>query len=50
MTEKLNDEIEILEEKKIPEKINIYNYDEPDIMCKVNEIIDYLEYLKRKGE
>ena len=45
---RLNDEIEIIEEeKKKPEKINIYNYDEPDIMRKVNEIIDYLN---SKGE
>ena len=39
--------LELEEEKKIPEKLNIYNYDENDIMCKVNEIIDFL---KSKGE
>ena len=48
--ELLNDEIEIIEEeKKKPEKINIYNYDEPDIMRKVNEIIDYLNLKTNKS-
>ena len=59
-----NDEVEILEEeKKIPEKLD---YIHPDISCsyneselllrieankdKINEIIDYLDYLKSKGE
>ena len=61
----LNDEVEILEEeKKIPEKFKInYEIDEEntinmekatmlecDLACKINEIIDYLDYLKSKGE
>lgn len=63
---KLNDEIEILEgtleeEKKIPEKLDKYADVSGDLACewtfgekklkdKVNEIIDYLDYLKSKGE
>ena len=39
----LNDEVEIIEEDKKIEKLNIYNYTEHDIMTKINEIIDYLE-------
>ena len=58
----LNDEVEILEEKKkIPEKINWVDYNN-GFTCKdfnrefgnicyvVDEIIDYLDYLKNKGE
>lgn len=39
---RLNDEVEIIEEDKKIEKLNIYNYTEHDIMTKVNEIIDYI--------
>ncbi len=39
----VNAEVEIIEEDKKIEKLNIYNYTEHDIMTKVNEIIDYLE-------
>lgn len=54
----LNDEVEILEEeKKIPEKLKLYTpYPEcddtrfEDVENKINEIIDYLEYLKNKGD
>ncbi len=54
----LNDEIEILEEKKIPEKIPeeiIVGKKQPThrikkIENKINEIINYLDYLKSKGE
>ena len=62
ITSILNDEVEILEEKKIPEKLD---YIHPDISCsyneselllrieankdKINSIIDYLES-KEKGE
>ena len=67
----LNDEVEIIEEdkeeKKIPEKLDIYwelqqlikdnNIDEHNlhkiltkIKIKQNEIIDYLDYLKSKGD
>lgn len=58
----LNDEVEILEKKKeIPEKLN-YKYrnmyghisqhkqSEIDIINTLNEVIDYLDYLKSKGE
>jgi hypothetical protein len=57
----LNDEVEILEEeKKIPEKLENkidttfenYNYSErmrlTEMINKINEIIDYLDYLKKK--
>ena len=58
---RLNDEVEILEEeKKMPEKIEFlidtegirdFRIISPDeIAIKVNEIIDYLDYLKSKGE
>ena len=58
---KLNDEIEILErtleeEKKKPEKLDInlgmanMTPTEKYISNTVNEIIDYLDYLKSKGE
>ena len=55
----LNDEVEIIEEeKKIPEKLNednaIWEEQARDIdyyfKNKINEIIDYFEYLKSKGE
>ena len=51
----INDEVEILEEKKIPEKINISNFPRRNNSLKktairLNEIIDYLDYLKSKGE
>ena len=59
----LNEEIEILdnlEEKKIPEKLTQFEApflkgDKPDIrfsliIDQINEIIDYLDYLKSKGE
>jgi hypothetical protein len=51
----LNDTVEILgEEKKIPEKLGLINYSEDQatslIHHKVDEIIDYLDYLKSKGE
>jgi hypothetical protein len=55
----LNDEVEILEEeKKIPEKIPeeiIVGKKQPThrikkIENKINEIINYLDYLKSKGE
>lgn len=61
----LNKEIEILEEeKKIPEKLNIQLNDndenkvnyyratnlECDLAFKINEIINYLDYLKSKGD
>lgn len=44
------------EEKKIPEKLvepiaSEYTYDYAKKIChKINEIIDYLDYLKNKGE
>ena len=57
---RLNDEVEILEEKKIPEKLNyihpniLSSYNESELLLrieankdKINEIIDYL---KSKGE
>lgn len=53
----LNDEIEILdnleEEKKIPEKIKdkyCSQISKVKLAQKYNEIIDYLQYLKSKGE
>ena len=54
----LNEEIEILEnleeEKKIPEKLGLIKYSEDPatslIHHKVDEIIDYLDYLKSKGD
>ena len=61
--EELNYEVhEIKEEKKIPEKLEAYCLDEKGeypisptiyegiLKNKINEIIDYLEYLKSKGE
>ena len=54
--EDLNEEVEIIEEeKKIPEKLttlylaNSNQTIQDDILYKINEIIDYLEYLKSKG-
>ncbi len=60
----LDKEVEILEEKKIPEKLDIceitdetisglrksINVLNEDITSKINEIIDCLDYLKSKGE
>lgn len=53
----LNDEVEILEEPKgIPEKLKcgkVYNNLDDRLEyyeMKINEIIDYLEYLESKGE
>ena len=50
----LNDEVEILEEKKIPEKLEILpnneQYSNKVLYGKINDIIDYLDYLKSKGE
>ena len=61
LTFTLNDEVEIIEEKKIPEKLDEYANVSGDLACdwtfgekklkdKINEIIDYLDYLKSKGE
>jgi hypothetical protein len=55
LKEALNQQVEILEEeKKIPEKLGLINYSEDQatllIHHKVDEIIDYLDYLKNKGE
>jgi hypothetical protein len=48
----LLEKIELEEEKKIPEKLNLGNatVNEQQIEFKINEIIDYLDYLKSKGE
>ena len=49
----LNDEVEIIEEKKIPEKIKdkyCSQISKVELAQKYNEIIDYLEYLNSKGE
>lgn len=52
--EMLNNEVEILEEeKKIPEKIKdkyCSQISKVELAQKYNEIIDYLQYLKSKGE
>ena len=47
--ENLNDEVEIIEEKKIPEKLDLGNatVNEQQIEFKINEIIDYF---KSKGD
>ena len=56
LVEILNDEIKIPgEEKKIPEKLDISNFPRHNnslkkTAIKVNEIIDYLDYLKSKGD
>jgi hypothetical protein len=63
LKEALNQQVEILEEeKKIPEKLENkidttfenYNYSErmrlTEMINKINEIIDYLQYFKSKGE
>ena len=52
-SESLNDEVGIIEENKIPEKLDEYEYDTANeilIIRKINEIIDCLDYLKSKGE
>lgn len=49
----LNHIVEIIEEKKIPEKLGLTYLKDDDrnnIIDKINEIIDYLDYLKSKGE
>ncbi len=48
----LNDEVEIIEEKKIPEKLNKQHFHKKQrqLANKINEIIDYLDYLKSKGD
>ena len=57
----LNDEVEILEEKKIPEKLGKYaevsgdlawdwSVAETKLKDKINEIIDCLDYLNNKGD
>lgn len=50
LTFSLNDEVEIIEEKKIPTKLGINDINTLDLFTKVNEIIDYLHYLKSKGD
>jgi ABC-type enterochelin transport system ATPase subunit len=59
---KVNKKSVVEEEKKIPEKLENkidttfenYNYSErmrlTEMINKINEIIDYLDYLKSKGE
>jgi hypothetical protein len=51
---KVNKKSVVEEEKKIPEKLGLINYSEDQatslIHHKVDEIIDYLDYLKSKGE
>ncbi len=62
----LNDEVEIIEEeKKIPEKFKVHSLGDTDengnffsspfptdeeFMNKINDIIDYLQYIKSKGD
>jgi hypothetical protein len=57
----LDKDFKLEEEKKIPEKLDEYadvsgdlayewNFAEKKLKDKVNEIIDYLDYLKSKGE
>lgn len=53
ITERLNDEVEIIEEHKIPEKMEEIKNGEfleipsnHEIMNKINEIIDYLEKIE----
>lgn len=54
ITSYLNDEVEIIEEEnKIPEKIKdkyCSQISKVELAQKYNEIIDYLHYLKSKGE
>ena len=47
--ENLNLEI-LEEEKKIPRRLGINDITLIDVFAKINEIIDYLDYLKSKGE
>ena len=53
---RLNDEVEIIKENKIPEKIEKEDIEmsmliEEQICAnKINEIIDYLDHLKSKGD
>ena len=57
-SQSLNDEVEIIEEeKKVPEKLNLKVEDwttpsqcDIELSKKIDEIIDYLYYLKSKGE
>lgn len=55
-SQSLNDEVEIIEEKKIPEKIEereieiTMSIGEQICANKINEIINCLDYLKSKGE
>ena len=44
-TDRLNEEVEIIEDMKIPEKLGCCSTDllEADMIEKINEIIDYLE-------
>ena len=49
----LDKEVEIIEEPKgIPEKLNKQHFHnrQRQLANKINKIIDYLDYLKRKGE
>ena len=45
-----------IEEKKIPEKLYLSDYEDTtgkfdyDVLLTINEIIDYLQYLKSKGD
>ena len=53
--DELNNTVEILEENKTPEKLDdteLYLTENQQhlIVNKLNEIIDYLDYLKSKGE
>lgn len=57
LTFTLNDEIEIIEEKKIPKKLNLKLDDwttptqcDIELSKKIDKIIDYLDYLKSKGD
>ena len=61
VTNMLNDEVEIIEEKKIPEKLGEIAFVDGEIACcwskseaklktKINEIIDCLQYFKSKGD
>ena len=53
VVDKWNLNLEILEEKKIPKKIKdkyCSQISKVELAQKYNEIIDYLDYLKSKGE